>query len=258
MSDGKLQIHPSILYVNWEHTELFLHTTIISSGTVFCKQRPKFLGRYWERWSENRTLKGHARLLPLCFIYSKTCGKNLSPPFNIYRGGASIISEGPLGHTVTHPPGKWHSGFKWDMTFAPGISISKRGCVTLQPPSHRLSQEVKLKTQSARATPNNRWEDYFSFVPHRPTLISTSTLTLTSALWRVPASLLQVAVQQIRPSMPPLSALAGNLPLSKGRSIRQCSGQAACASQSCSLLGRPCQTRPAQYAPAKRQSGPSS
>lgn len=51
---------------------------------------------------------------------------------------------------------------------------------------------------------------------------------------------------------------SGCLALLKEWPIRWCSGQPARASQACSLLGCPCQTRPAQYAPAKHQSGPPS
>lgn len=81
----------------------------------------------------------------------------LVPPFNIYCGGTSIIRWGPSGHSVTHPPGKWHSGFKWDKTFASGISISKPNmhtgavwqCYVILPPRH-LRQEVRLKRDSER------------------------------------------------------------------------------------------------------------
>lgn len=93
------------------------------------------------------------------FTFWQNMWENLVPPFNIYCGGTSIISGGPSGHSVTHPPGKWHSGFKWDKTFASGISISKlnmhmgavwRCYVRLQPPPPHLRQEIRLKRDSER------------------------------------------------------------------------------------------------------------
>lgn len=59
-------------------------------------------------------------------------------------------------------------------------------------------------------------------------------------------------------SIAPQPVLPWCLALFKERPIRHCSGQAAYECQACLLLGRPCQTRPAQYATTKRQSGPSS
>lgn len=59
-----------------------------------------------------------------CALLPWTCVLGWSPPpLSIFT---NIISErGPWGLSVTHPPGRWHSSFKWDKAFASGISISK-------------------------------------------------------------------------------------------------------------------------------------
>lgn len=112
--------------------------------------------------------------------------ENLVAPFNIYCGGTSIIIRGPSGHSVTHPPGKWHSGFKWDKTFASGISISKpnmhtgpvwRCYVRLPPrpsPPKTGGKIKKRQWEGPRLT--NRWELQFSsfLSPIKPYFNSTS------------------------------------------------------------------------------------
>lgn len=222
--------------------------------------------------------------------------ENLVPPFNIYCGGTSIIRGGPSGHSVTHPPGKWHSGFKWDKTFASGICISKPNVHTgavwrcyvrlpsLPPPAPPKTGGKIKKRQWEGPCLTNRWELQFSsflfLSPINPFLNSTSRPIpehsysdgrRSASSSSDPPTSSDKCQHPPRPhptqplvaprctiSVAPQPVLTCCLALFMERPIRHCSGQAACASQACSLLGRPCQTRPAQYAPAKRQSGPPS
>lgn len=120
----------------WYIIQLYLtpmdntQATLNCTSMVFCKhhhtplwksvlkQRSTMMGR--------RSLKtGHRKVqntsLPLL---QEHVGKR-HPSLQYLLWGTSIISGGPSGQSVIHPPGKWHSGFKWDKTFASGISISK-------------------------------------------------------------------------------------------------------------------------------------
>lgn len=186
--------------------------------------------------------------------------ENHVPPFDIYSGGTCIISGGPSGHSVIHPPGKWHSGFKWDKTFASGISISKlhfhtgamwRCYVTPHPP-HHLRQEVRLKRDSemGRATQTGGKSVVFisDSVSHQPLLqfdIHTSSPNTRAQMADVlphhhqtrPHLLTSVNLHSLRPpqkiashattvSIAPEPVLPWCLALFKEKPIRHCSGQA--------------------------------
>lgn len=132
MSAGDIGAHP------WFTSAVFslLHYKPLWKGVW--KQRPKSLGR------QSGLKTGHWKVAHSCFHYVYFFPKHLGKPhpsLQYLLWGASIISEGPSGHSVTHPPGKWHGGFKWDMTFASGIIISKWCCVMLHPsPLQKPSQ----------------------------------------------------------------------------------------------------------------------
>lgn len=137
-----------------------------------------------------------------------------------------------------------------------------------------LKQEVRLKGDSERDQ-THRWEIflYFHLCLHS-IFTSISYPDWPPKCWQRwqmlyfifvkpgPHPVTNVNLHLLAPhctiSLECQPVLACRLALFKERPIRHSSGQAACVSPACSLLSRPCQTRPAQYAPTKSQTGPRS